>query len=145
MREKARALGVNGARFDTIKPPSCRDFLRTPVITTHSRTMAARFISKLSYVVCTSLILLCSVETAPSDGSGSGSAEDYTSELTEVNQTEYCPGYRAGNPNLASDLDECKSGAEIGVLDHIHAFGMDSLVRSPNWSACGIPTLPGEK
>ena len=96
-------------------------------------------------MVCASLILLCSAETAPSDGSASGAAEDYNSELTGVNETEYCPGYRPGNPKLASDLNECKSGAEIGVLDHIHAFGMDSLVRSPNWTACGIPALPEEK
>jgi hypothetical protein len=27
----------------------------------------------------------------------------------------------------------------------MYAFGIDSLVRSPNWTACGIPTVPEEK
>jgi hypothetical protein len=102
--------------------------------------MAALFIKKLSCIACVSLILLYPAETAPSAGSGAFNS----SEVDPYQQIEYCPGYRAGNPSLASDLGECKSGADIGVVDHIYAFGIDSLVRSPNWTACGIPTVPEE-
>ena len=105
--------------------------------------MAALFIKKLSCIACVSLILLYPADTAPSAGSGTFFNSSEVDPYQQIE--EYCPGYRAGNPNLASDLDECKSGAEIGVVDHIYAFGIDPLVRRPNWTACGIPTVPEEK
>ena len=58
---------------------------------------------------------------------------------------DHCPGYRPGNPQQSEETENCAAGAGIGVVDHVQAFGMGSHVRSPNWTACGIPVLPNEK
>ena len=76
----------------------------------------------------------------------STSPADETGGEGEGDEREYCPGYRQGNPGqLATETQRCTSGARIGVVNHALAFGIDSHVISPNWTACGIPFLPGEK
>lgn len=82
-------------------------------------------------------VLLALVEGAPSTTADIASGDD--------TNKGYCSGYRPGNPALASDVENCRSGSEIGVVGHSYAFGLDPLIQSPNWTSCGIPTLPGEK
>ena len=84
---------------------------------------------------------------AESVGSGSGRGLVTQSATgSEGEEGEYCLGYRQGNPGLLPEqTPECVSGARIGVVDHMKAFGIGSHVISPNWTACGIPVLPSEK
>ena len=79
--------------------------------------------------------------------SGSGASGLLGNEGEEgISEPEsYCPGYRPGNPGLVPDIQDCKRGVEIGVVDHRRAFGINSLIKNPNWTACGIPVVPGEK
>jgi hypothetical protein len=61
-------------------------------------------------------------------------------------EQDYCPGYKTGNPGrFSTETADCATGAEIGVVDHMLAFGIGSHVRNPNWTVCGIPFLPNEK
>ena len=77
------------------------------------------------------------------------SLDDAFENITRGEETEgeYCPGYRAGNwPGIIStETEGCATGPGIGVVDHTMAFGINSRVANPNWTACGIPFLPNEK
>lgn len=83
------------------------------------------------------LVFLALVEGAPNTTADIASGDD--------TDKEYCPGYRPGNPALASDVEDCRSGSEIGVVGHSYAFGINPPTQSPNWTSCGIPSSPGEK
>lgn len=94
---------------------------------------------KMLNTTCAALLLvfLALVEGAPNTTADIASGDD--------TDKEYCPGYRPGNPALASDVEDCRSGSEIGVVGHSYAFGLNPQTKSPNWTSCGIPSLPGEK
>ena len=83
-------------------------------------------------------------EAASIGGDGAEEA-DKISESDQRQEDAYCPGYRPGNPVLVTSTEGCMTGVEMGVVDHMHAFGINQSETSPNWTACGIPALPGVK
>ena len=78
-------------------------------------------------------------------GAPAADEEDVYIEDVDQQQQIYCPGYRSGNPILATTGEGCRGGPELGVVDHMYAFGINQTEGNPDWSACGIPTLPSEK
>lgn len=105
--------------------------------------MAAHFVGKLLSVACAALLLtIAVVEGAPRTAMNTSHEE--AADVVE-RETGYCSGYRPSNLGLVSSMEGCKTGGAIGVVDHMRAFGISSLTQSPNWTACGIPTLPREK
>ena len=107
--------------------------------------MAAIPLSK-STIACAVLALalaLLTVEVAQCRALGGDEAPAIAEE--EEDQMRECSGYRPGNPGVVSDIPGCKTGSDIGVVDHMYAFGFSPLAQTPNWTACGLPTLPQEK
>ena len=75
---------------------------------------------------------------------------NFDMDITDANRTNHswitltsCPNYERGNPS-ERDMTGCETGTALESVDHEQAFGFHGG-ENPDWNACGLPRLPGEK